>query len=90
MNYQRTGFTPVPMHQDGATVSAFQFNRRIEHLQCWRRRGRRFRKRRWNDLESLFSNSGHVVLPIVVLPNRDLTRVPLVNFNSACAHASIY
>ena len=68
MNYQRTGFTPVPMHQDGATVSAFQFNRRIEHLQCWRRRGRRFSKRRWNDLESLFSKGGHVVLP-----NRDLT-----------------
>ena len=68
MNYQRTGFTPVPMHQDGATVSAFQFNRRIEHLQCWRRRGRRFRKRRWNDLESFFSNSGHVVLPNCCAP----------------------
>jgi hypothetical protein len=63
MNYQRTSFTPVPMHQDGATVSAFQFNRRIEHLQCWRRRGRRFSKRRWNDLESLFSKGGHGVLP---------------------------
>jgi hypothetical protein len=68
MNYQRTGFTTVPMHQDGATVSAFQFNRRIEHLQCWRRRGRCFSKRRWNDLESLFSKGGHVVLP-----NWDLT-----------------
>jgi hypothetical protein len=63
MNYQRTGFTPVPMHQDGATVPAFQFNRRIEHLQRWRRRGRRFSKRRWNDLEGLFSKGGHVVLP---------------------------
>ena len=55
MNHQRTGFTPVPTHQDGATVSAFQFDRRIEHLQCWRRRGHRFNKRRWNDLEGLFS-----------------------------------
>jgi hypothetical protein len=63
MNYQRTGFTPVPMHQDGAAVSAFQFNRRIEHFQCWRCRGRRFSKRRWNDLESLCSKGGHVVLP---------------------------
>ena len=47
MNYQRTGFTPVPTHQDGATVSAFQFDRRIEHPPCWRRRGHRFNKRRW-------------------------------------------
>ena len=70
MNHQRTGFTPVPTHQDGATVSAFQFDRRIEHLQCWRRRGRRFNKRRWNDLEGLFSKGGHVAPPV---PNRDLT-----------------
>ena len=63
MNHQRTGFTPVPTHQDGATVSAFQFDRRIEHLQCWRRRGRSFNKRRWNDLEGLFSNFGHCWKP---------------------------
>ena len=61
MNHQRTGFTPVPTHQDGATVSAFQFDRRIEYLQCGRRRGHRFNKRRWNDLESLFSKGGHVI-----------------------------
>jgi hypothetical protein len=68
MNYQRTGFTRVPMHQDGAAVSASQFNCRIEHLQRWRRRGRPFSKRHWNDLETLFSKGGHVVFP-----NRDLT-----------------
>ena len=50
MNHQRTSFTPVPTHQDGATVSAFQFDRRIGHLQCWRRRGHTFNERRWNDL----------------------------------------
>ena len=59
MNHQRTSFTPVPTHQDGATVSAFQFDRRIGHLQCWRRRGHTFNERRWNDLKGLFSKNGH-------------------------------
>ena len=38
MNHQRTGFILSP-HQDGATVSAFKFDRRIKHLQHRRRVG---------------------------------------------------
>ena len=59
MNRQRTGFTPVPTHQDGATVSAFQFDRRIKRFQRRWRRGHRFNKRRWNDIERPLWKSGH-------------------------------
>jgi hypothetical protein len=59
MNHQRTSFTPVPTHQEGATVSAFQFDRRVGHLQCWRRRGHTFNERRWNDFEGFLRKGGH-------------------------------
>jgi len=59
MNHQRTGFTPVPMHQHCATVSAFQFDRRIARFQRWRRRGHPFNERRRNDLERPLWKSGH-------------------------------
>ena len=32
MNHQRTGFTPGATHQNGATLSAFQFDRRLRTL----------------------------------------------------------
>ena len=70
MNYQRTGFTPVPMHQDGATVPAFQFNRRIEHLQRWRRRGRRSASGVGTTLRVFFRRVGMLCSP---QSNRDLT-----------------
>ena len=49
----------VHTHQDGTTVSAFAFDRRIGRFQRRRRRGHRFNKRRWNDLERPLWKSGH-------------------------------
>jgi hypothetical protein len=60
MDHERVGFIiPVHTHQDGTTVSAFAFDRRIGHFQRRRRRGHRFNKRRWNDLERPLWKSGH-------------------------------
>ena len=59
MDYERVGFTFVHMHQDDTAISAFVFDRRIRHLQHWRRRGYRFNERRRNDLERPLWKSGH-------------------------------
>jgi hypothetical protein len=59
MDHERAGFIPVHTHQDGTTVSAFAFDRRIGRFQRRRRRGHRFNKRRWNDLERLLRKGGH-------------------------------
>jgi hypothetical protein len=59
MDHERAGFIPVHTHQDGTTVSAFAFDRRIGRFQRRRRRGHRFNKRRWNDLERSLWKSGH-------------------------------
>jgi hypothetical protein len=59
VDYERVGFTFVHMHQDGTAISAFVFDRRIWHLQHWRRRGYRFNERRRNDLERPLWKSGH-------------------------------
>jgi hypothetical protein len=59
MDHERAGFIPVHTHQDGTTVSAFAFDRRIGRFQRRRRRGHRFNKRRWNDLEGLLRKGGH-------------------------------
>ena len=61
MDQERIGFTFFPMHQDGTTISAFAFDRRIGRFQHWRRRGHPFNERRWNDLEGLLWKGGHVV-----------------------------
>ena len=84
MNYQRTGFTPVPMHQDGATVSAFQFNRRIEHLQCWRRHSAVSASGVGTTLKVFFRRVGMLCSP----SKSGLNMSSTFNFNSACAHAS--
>ena len=59
MDQERVGFTFLPTHQDGTTISAFAFDRRIRHFQHWRRRGYRFNERRRNDLEPPLWKSGH-------------------------------
>jgi len=51
MDHERAGFIPVHTHQDSTTVSAFAFDRTIGCFQRRRRRGHRFNKRRWKDLE---------------------------------------
>jgi hypothetical protein len=58
---QRRDFTLVHTHQDGTASSASAFDRRIRRFQHRRRRGHRFNKRRWNDLEGLLRNGGHAV-----------------------------
>jgi hypothetical protein len=56
----RVDFIFLPTDQDGTTVSAFAFDRRIGRFQRRRRRGHRFfNKRRWNDLEGLLRKGGH-------------------------------
>ena len=59
MDHERAVFIPVHTHQDGTTVSAFAFDRRIGRFQRRRRRGHRFNKRRWNDLERPLWKNGH-------------------------------
>ena len=59
MDHERVDFIPVHTHQDGTTVSAFAFDRSIGRFQRRRRRGRRFNKRRRNDLERSLWKSGH-------------------------------
>ena len=59
MDHERVNSTFVPTHQDGTTVAAFKFDRRIGHLQRWRRPGHPFNERRRNDLEGLLSKGGH-------------------------------
>ena len=39
MDQERVGFTFLPTHQDGTTISAFAFDRRIKRFQHWRRLG---------------------------------------------------
>ena len=53
MDQERVGVTFVPTQQDGTTISAFPFERRIERLQRWRRPGHHFNERRRNDREGL-------------------------------------
>jgi Fic family protein len=53
------------MHQHCATVSAFQFDRRIGHLQCWRRRRHTF-------LSQADVALGRLDGSIQTLPNPDL------------------
>jgi hypothetical protein len=54
MDHERVDFTFVSTHQDGTTISAFAFDRRIKRFQHWRRLGHPFNdKRRRNDLEGL-------------------------------------
>ena len=48
MDQERVGFTFLPTYQDGTTISAFAFDRRIRH---WRRRGHPFNEGCRNDLE---------------------------------------
>ena len=56
----RVDFIFLPTDQDGTTVSAFAFDRRIGRFQRRRRRGhRRFNKRRWKDLEGLLRKGEH-------------------------------
>ena len=65
MDHERAGgFIPVHTHQDGTTVSAFAFDRRIGRFQRRRRRGHRFNERRWKDLEGPLWKSGHCCPPI--------------------------
>ena len=52
-DYERVSFAFVHTHQDGSTVAAFAFDRRIRRFQRWRRRGHPFNERRRNDLEGL-------------------------------------
>jgi hypothetical protein len=59
VDYESVGFTFVPTHQDGTASSASAFDRRIRRFQRRRRRGHRFNKRRWKDLEGLLSKGGH-------------------------------
>ena len=63
MNYQRPVLLLSPCIRTAPQFPHFNSTVRIEHLQRWRRGGRRLGKRRWNDLEGLFSKGGHVVLP---------------------------
>ena len=51
MDQKRVGFTVLPTHQDGTTISAFAFDRRIRHFEHWRRRGHPFNEGCRNDLE---------------------------------------
>ena len=55
----RVDFIFLPTDQDGTALSAFAFDRRIRRFQRRRRRGHRFNKRRWNDLERSLWKSGH-------------------------------
>ena len=51
MDQERVGFTFLPTHQDGTTISAFAFDRRIRHFEHWRRRGHPVNEGCRNDLE---------------------------------------
>jgi hypothetical protein len=42
MDHERVDFTFVSTHQDGTTISAFAFDRRITRFQHWRRLGHPF------------------------------------------------
>ena len=55
-DHERINFFFARTHQDGTTVAACKFDRRIGHFQRWREH---FYERRWNDVESLLSKSGH-------------------------------
>jgi hypothetical protein len=53
MDQERVGFTFLPTHQDGTTISAFAFDRRIRRFEHWRRRGHPFNEQGRDDLEGL-------------------------------------
>ncbi len=53
MDQERVGFTFLPKYQDGTTISAFAFARRIRHFDDWRRCGHPFNEGCRNDLEGL-------------------------------------
>jgi hypothetical protein len=61
MDQERVGSTFLPTQQDGTTISAFAFDRRIRHFEHWRRRGHPFKERCRNDLEGLLSKDRHLL-----------------------------
>ena len=63
MDHERVGFTLLPTHQDGTTISAFAFDRRIRHFEHWRRRGHPFNEGCRNDLER---DAAQVPVPALV------------------------
>jgi hypothetical protein len=59
-DHEGVNSTFVPTYQDDTTFAAFKFDRRIGHLQRWRRPGHHpFNERRRNDLERPLWGSGH-------------------------------
>jgi hypothetical protein len=59
MDEERVGFTFLPTHQDGTTISAFAFDRRIRRFERWRCFGHPFHERRCDDLEIFLLKGWH-------------------------------
>ena len=51
MDQKRVGFTFAPTHQEGITISASAFDRRLVRFEHWWRRGQDFNERCRYDLE---------------------------------------
>ena len=74
MDQERVGSAFIPADQDGTTISAFAFDRRLRHCEHWRRRGHPFNEGCRNDLEGLFCRRASIC--------STLPRVPAIaNFN---------
>ena len=58
MDQERVGFTFLPTHQDGTTISAFAFDRRIRHFEHWRRCGHPFNERCRKRFSQFFASLG--------------------------------